>query len=61
MPVVQTVPVTTADEAVAAAERIGFPVVLKLLSTTITHKSDVGGVQLNLCDAAAARRAFDVD
>ena len=36
------------DEAVAAAEAIGYPVVLKLHSHTITHKTDVGGVQLNL-------------
>jgi acetyltransferase len=59
VPVVLTVPASTAEEAVAAAERIDFPVVLKLLSTTITHKTDAGGVQLNLCDAAAVRRAFD--
>ena len=38
----------TEDEAVAAAEQIGYPVVLKLHSETITHKTDVGGVQLNL-------------
>ena len=38
--------------------RIGFPVVLKLFSETITHKTDVGGVKLNLQDAAAVRRAF---
>jgi len=48
----------TADEAVAAAEQIGFPVVVKLHSRTITHKTDVGGVQLNLVDAAAVREAF---
>jgi acetyltransferase len=46
------------DEAVAAAEAIGYPVVLKLHSRTITHKTDVGGVQLNLADADAVRRAF---
>jgi acetyltransferase len=43
---------------VAAAQRLGYPVVLKLLSRTITHKSDVGGVQLNLPDEEAVRRAF---
>ena len=37
---------------------IGYPVVLKLLSPTITHKSDVGGVQLNLGDETAVRAAF---
>ena len=46
-------------EAVKIADRIGYPVVLKLHSETITHKTDVGGVQLNLADAAAVRRAFD--
>ena len=38
----------TAEEAVAAAEAIGYPVVIKLNSETITHKTDVGGVRLNL-------------
>ena len=40
------------------AEEIGYPVVLKLYSETITHKTDVGGVQLNLRNAAAVRRAW---
>ena len=48
----------SADEAVATAEAIGFPVVLKLNSETITHKSDQGGVQLNLGNAGAVRAAF---
>jgi acetyltransferase len=49
-----------ADEgaAVRLAEALGYPVVLKLLSRTLTHKTDVGGVRLNLGDAAAVRRAF---
>ena len=59
MPVVPTVACRDADEAVAAARKIGYPVVLKLLSSTITHKSDVGGVQLNLADEEAVRAAFD--
>jgi acetyltransferase len=58
IPVVPTVPCRTPDEAVAAAERLGYPVVLKLRSETITHKSDVGGVQLNLADDAAVRKAY---
>ena len=41
-----------------AADRIGYPVVVKLYSHTITHKTDVGGVQLNLKDAAAVRQAY---
>lgn len=49
----------TADEAVAAAAELGFPVVLKVNSEDIPHKSDVGGVALDLRDAAAVRCAFD--
>ena len=44
--------------AVQIASEIGFPVVLKLYSETITHKTDVGGVQLNLTDATAVRHAY---
>src|SRR5581483_5383180 len=58
IPTVETVAANTEDEAVARAEEIGYPVVLKLFSETITHKTDVGGVQLNLRDADAVRRAF---
>ena len=58
IPTTATAGARTADQAVAAASRIGYPVVLKLLSTTITHKSDVGGVQLNLSDEQAVRTAF---
>jgi acetyltransferase len=50
--------VTSADAAAAAAERIGSPVVLKLLSHEITHKSDVGGVALGLGSGEAVRAAF---
>ncbi len=49
---------TTEDQAVEAAEWMGYPVVLKLHSLTITHKTDVGGVQLNLKTADAVRAAF---
>jgi len=45
-------------EAVRVAKDIGYPVVLKLYSEQITHKSDVGGVQLNLADEAAVRKAY---
>ena len=58
---IPTVPTEIAGnekEAVRIAETIGFPVVLKLHSETITHKTDVGGVQLNLRDAEAVRDAF---
>jgi acetate---CoA ligase (ADP-forming) len=47
----------SADAAVAAAERIGYPVVLKVESIDLPHKSDVGGVKLNLADAPAVRAA----
>jgi acyl-CoA synthetase (NDP forming) len=49
----------TAGEAARVADEIGYPVVLKILSPDIAHKSDVGGVALNLGDAEAVRRAFD--
>jgi acyl-CoA synthetase (NDP forming) len=47
----------SADEAVAAAERFGFPVVAKILSPDILHKSEIGGVILDLADADAVRAA----
>lgn len=58
LPVVPAVACRTVEEAVAAARKIGYPVVLKLLSSTLTHKSDVGGVQLNLADERAVRTAY---
>jgi acetyltransferase len=59
IPTTKTEIAATVDEAVAWAEKIGFPVVLKLYSLTITHKTDVGGVVLNLRDAEAVRSAFN--
>lgn len=50
---------TTADEAVAAAEAHGYPAVAKLVSRTLVHKTDLGGVQLDLDDADAVRSAYD--
>jgi acetyltransferase len=58
IPSVRPVIAETADLAVAHAEAIGFPVVLKLFSRTITHKSDVGGVRLNLMSPEEVRAAF---
>jgi acetyltransferase len=58
IPTVETRIATSETEAVACAEAIGYPVVLKLFSKTITHKTDVGGVQLNLPAADAVRRAY---
>ena len=58
IPTTRTEIAATVDEAVTWAEIIGYPVVLKLYSLTITHKTDVGGVVLNLRGAAAVREAF---
>src|SRR5260221_437991 len=58
IPTVETRVATSETEAVACAEEIGYPVVLKLFSETITHKTDVGGVQLNLSGADAVRIAY---
>ncbi|MFO1217258.1 MAG: bifunctional acetate--CoA ligase family protein/GNAT family N-acetyltransferase [Burkholderiaceae bacterium] len=57
IPVVPTRTVRNADEAAAAAAQIGYPVVLKILSPQISHKSDVGGVALGLADEAQLRGA----
>ncbi|HMP83719.1 MAG TPA: acetate--CoA ligase family protein [Verrucomicrobiota bacterium] len=48
------------DEAVEIAERIGYPVVLKISSPDIIHKSDFGGVRINLANAEQVRDAFDL-
>jgi len=58
IPTVETRVATTEDEAAALASKLGFPVVLKIFSETITHKTDVGGVKLNLQDEASVRSAF---
>jgi acyl-CoA synthetase (NDP forming) len=49
---------TSAEDAVRAADAIGYPVVLKIASPDIVHKSDVGGVHLHLQDGEAVRQAF---
>ncbi len=59
IPITDTELAQNTDEAVAAAEDIGYPVVAKLLSRTVTHKTDVGGVCLNLRDGEAVREAFE--
>ena len=58
IPVVETRVATTEEEAVRLASQIGYPVVLKLYSQTITHKTDVGGVHLNLSGDAMVRQAY---
>jgi acetate---CoA ligase (ADP-forming) len=51
--------VTGADAAVAAADSLGFPVVLKIVSPQVVHKSDVGGVRVGLRSADEVRAAYD--
>ena len=58
IPVVPTRRAGDADEAIAVARALGFPVAVKLWSRTLTHKTDVGGVKLGLADADAVARAF---
>jgi len=58
IPTVETRIAKSKQEAVKAADAIGYPVVLKIHSETITHKTDVGGVQLNLVDAGAVEKAY---
>ena len=58
IPVSETYVASSEEEAVRLAAGIGYPVVLKLHSETITHKSDVAGVHLNLENEAAVRKAY---
>jgi acetyltransferase len=58
IPTVETRIAETPEEAVAAAREIGYPVAVKIHSTSITHKSDVGGVQLGLGTDEAVEDAF---
>ena len=50
----------TVDAAIAAAARFGFPVVMKILSPDIVHKSEMGGVLLDIADVGAVRSGFDL-
>ncbi len=58
IPTVETRLARSADEAIEIAAEIGYPVVLKLNSETITHKTDVGGVRLDLVHGKEVRRAY---
>jgi acetyltransferase len=58
IPCVPTRVARSADDAAAYAAEFGYPAVLKVFSETITHKTDVGGVKLDLPNAAAVRKAF---
>ncbi len=59
IPSVKTVVATSAEACAKAAEGIGFPVAIKILSHDITHKSDVGGIALNVRSAPEAAKQFD--
>jgi len=58
VPVALAETAATAEEAVAAADRVGYPVVLKILSPDIAHKSDAGGVKVGPGSAAEVEAAF---
>ena len=58
LPVAATVLAKTEDAAVQAANRIGYPAVMKIVSPDILHKSDAGGVKINIKDDNGARSAF---
>ena len=58
-PIVPFVLSKSADEAAAAASKIGYPVVMKIAGPKILHKTDVGGVKLNLTDEAAVGEAYN--
>ncbi|RPI88166.1 MAG: CoA-binding protein [Chloroflexi bacterium] len=60
IPLPKTALATNAEEAVAFAEEIGYPVVMKIASPDILHKTDIGGVKLNLTSASEVRDAFDL-
>jgi acetyltransferase len=58
VPVNTTIEADGASEALVAAETVGFPVAMKIHSPQISHKSDVGGVRVNITDAAGVRTAY---
>ena len=59
IPTVETHVAFTEDDAVKHAEKLGYPVVVKLFSETLTHKTDVGGVHLDVRNATAVRHAWE--
>jgi acetyltransferase len=58
IPLAETIAAKDTDGAVAASERLGYPVVLKIDSPDIVHKTDVGGVRVGCADAEAVRQAY---
>ncbi|MDG7050071.1 MAG: acetate--CoA ligase family protein, partial [Nitrososphaerota archaeon] len=59
-PLPQSILAKTASDAVKSAKKIGFPVVMKIASPQIIHKSDAGGVKVGLANEQAVKDAFDV-
>jgi acetyltransferase len=58
IPLVDAIKATTAEEAAGASERLGFPVVMKIVSPQLLHKSDAGGIRLNLRSSEEVVAAF---
>jgi acetyltransferase len=58
LPVAKTILSTSENEAVELAKQVGFPIVMKIVSPEILHKSDAGGVKVNIKDEAAVRDAY---
>jgi len=58
IPVVKTAFAKTTEEAINASKEIGYPVVMKVVSPQISHKSDIGGIRLPLQNAAEAKAAY---
>ncbi len=59
IPVNETYTASSREEAVSLGVRLGFPVVLKIVSRELTHKTDVGGVRLNLAEPRQVEDAYD--
>jgi acetyltransferase len=60
LPVTRTELAKTEDDAVKLAKKIGFPIVMKIVSPDILHKSDAGGVKVNVKDEQAVRENFQI-
>jgi len=58
IPVTKENMAVSADQAVAAANKIGYPVAMKIMSPDLLHKSDIGGVMLDIADAQAVEKAY---
>jgi acyl-CoA synthetase (NDP forming) len=59
IPVIETRLAKSAGEALSISEELGFPVAMKIVSPDVVHKTDIGGVVLNIADATQAKKAYD--